>query len=155
MKTNENGEKLIMAVEDSPEDYEALLRALKKAGVTNPVVRFESGDDALDYLCGRGGHLESVRSPRPAIMLLDLNLPGLDGREVLHIIKTDPNLRMIPVVILTTSSEESDVLGCYAEGANSYVQKPLRIDDLVSVMRDLSNFWLDSALLPHWPAGER
>lgn len=151
----DNNEKLIMAVEDSPEDYEALLRALKKAGVTNPVVRFERGDDAIDYLCRRGCYDEEECAPRPAIMLLDLNLPGMDGREVLHRIKSDPVLRMLPVVVFTTSGEDKDVLGCYAEGANSYIQKPLRMDDLVSVVKELSGFWLNAAQLPRWPVGER
>jgi len=138
----------ILVVEDSPEDYESVVRAFSRVGLTNPVFRCEDGEDALDYLFRRGVYADPLRSPRPAVILLDLNLPGTDGREVLTEIKADHRLRRIPVIVLTTSAAEDDVQTCYAAGANSYLQKPVRFDGLVDTVRWLKGFWFDVALLP-------
>ncbi|HEV7519056.1 MAG TPA: response regulator, partial [Thermoanaerobaculia bacterium] len=114
----------ILLVEDSPEDYEATERAFRKSGLKNPIHRCTDGDEALDYLFRRGAYADPARSPRPGIVLLDLNLPGTDGREVLETVKADDSLKQIPVIVLTTSADERDVQACYLAGANSYIQKP-------------------------------
>jgi len=107
----------ILLVEDSPEDFEATQRAFRKSGLKNPLVRCEDGDQALDYLYRRGEYADPARSPRPGVVLLDLNLPGTDGRQVLSEIKGDERLRDIPVVVLTTSADERDITACYRAGA--------------------------------------
>src|SRR4051812_31919488 len=99
----------IPLVEDSPEDYEATGRALRKAGLSNPIFRCEDGEEALDYLFQRGAYSNPANAPRPGIVLLDLNLPGTDGREVLSAVKSEESLRSIPVVVLTTSTDDRDV----------------------------------------------
>ncbi len=141
-------DRIIMTVEDSPEDYEALIRAFSKAGISNPLIHCEDGDEALDYLFRRGRFQDPARSPRPALLLLDLNLPGMDGREVLRTVKADEVLCTIPVVVLTTSDAEDDIAKCYADGANSYIQKPIDLKGLVLALKRLSDFWFDTALLP-------
>jgi two-component system response regulator len=137
----------ILLVEDSPEDFEATVRALRKAGLANPIVRCEDGDEALDYLHRRGRYTEANAS-RPGIVLLDLNLPGTDGREVLGEIKGDVSLRSIPVVILTTSTDERDVERCYASGANSYVKKPVDLDGFMRAIQRLKEFWFEIVIVP-------
>lgn len=141
-------QQTILVVEDSPEDYEATVRALRRAGLANPIFRCEDGDDALDYLRRRGRHVAPARSPRPGLVLLDLNLPGTDGREVLGEIKSDPALRAIPVVVLTTSADDRDVTRCYDDGANSYIKKPVDLDGFLRAIQALKDFWCDIAIVP-------
>lgn len=138
----------ILVVEDSPEDYEAMIRAFKKAGLDNPVWHCAHGDEALDFLYHRGVYADKGRAPRPVLILLDLNLPGTDGREVLAQIKQDDDLKEIPVVVFTTSSYERDVEACYRAGANSYVQKPVGHGRFIEAIGRLRDFWFDLALLP-------
>lgn len=138
----------ILVVEDSPEDFETTLRAFRKAGLRNPMLRCATGDEALDFLHRRGRFVDPVVSPRPGIILLDLNLPGTDGREVLQEIKGCGSLAPIPVVVLTTSSDARDIDACYAAGANSYVQKPVDLDAFMTAMRRLSEYWFDVVMLP-------
>lgn len=114
----------------------------------NPVFHCEDGDEALDYLYRRGAYSDARKAPRPALILLDLNLPGVDGREVLAEIKADEDLKVIPVVILTTSSDERDVAGCYKAGANSYVQKSIEFDILLKAIKQIKDYWLDIVILP-------
>jgi len=138
----------ILVVEDSPEDYETTLRAFRRAGLRNRMLRCETGDDALDFLHRRGRYADPSVSPRPAIILLDLNLPGTDGRDVLIEIKRAAPLAPIPVVVLTTSADARDVEACYAAGANSYVQKPVDLDGFMEAIRLLSEYWFDVVILP-------
>jgi len=138
----------VLFVEDSPEDFEATIRSLSKSGLTNPFVRCEDGDDALDYLYRRGLYTDPLAAPRPGMILLDLNLPGTDGRQVLAQIKQDENLRAIPVLVFTTSKHESDVRACYASGANSYIQKPVNLATFNSALKRLKEFWFEVAVLP-------
>lgn len=138
----------LLVVEDSPEDYEAMVRSFRKFGLSNPVVHCEDGDDALDYLRHEGVYADSEKWPRPAIILLDLNLPATDGREVLAEIKADPDLRKIPVVVLTSSEDEHDVDLCYGQGANSYIQKPVRIEGLMQALERLKDYWFEIVILP-------
>ena len=138
----------ILLVEDSPEDFEATLRAFRKSGLKNTVVRCENGDQALDYLYRRGEYADPASSPRPGVVLLDLNLPGTDGRQVLSEIKGDERLRDIPVVVLTTSSDERDINACYRSGANSYIQKPVDVDGFMKAIERLNGYWFEVVILP-------
>lgn len=139
--------KLIMVVEDSPEDFEAMQRAFKKANMKNKVIHFDMGDDCLDYLFARGAYQGQNRE-LPGLIMLDLNLPGLDGREVLKIIKVTPELKMIPVVVLTTSDDERDIAACYRDGANSYIQKPVNFPSFIEAIAKLKEYWFEIAILP-------
>lgn len=138
----------ILLVEDSPEDFEATQRALRKSGLKNPLYRCADGDEALDYLFRRGAYSDPDTSPCPGIILLDLNLPGTDGREVLSEIKRHDSLKKIPVVVLTTSSDERDIDACYRAGANSYVQKPVDMDGFLKAIERLHGYWLEVVILP-------
>ena len=141
-------EQPILLVEDSPEDYEVTVRAFKKANLANPVFRCQDGEEALNFLYQRGAYADPARAPRPGIILLDLNLPGTDGRQVLAQVKGDPRLRPIPVVVLTTSSDERDVESCYRAGANSYIQKPVSLDSFLRAIQVLKNYWFEIVILP-------
>ena len=136
-----------MVVEDSAEDFTALGRAFRKNALQNPVLRCEDGDQALTYLQGYG---KAVGWPTtlPAIVLLDLNLPGTDGRAVLSILKKDPLLHSIPVIIFSTSSNSRDIEDCYQLGANSYLTKPIEYAALEEKIRVTIKYWLDAAELP-------
>jgi two-component system, response regulator len=138
----------ILLVEDSPEDYFITVRAFRKSTVTNPIFHCVDGDDALDFLNRRGAYSDAAKAPRPAMILLDLNMPGTDGRAVLAEVKKNDLLKEIPVVVLTTSDDERDIQGCYQAGANSYIQKPVDMDSFVTVIHGLKNYWFEIALLP-------
>lgn len=138
----------ILLVEDSPEDREATMRALKKAGLANPINCCASGDEALDYLFQRGKYADASLAPRPNVILLDLNMPGTDGREVLTEIKQSEQLKSIPVIILTTSTDSRDVASCYQMGANSYVKKPVDLDGFMLSVQRLKDFWFEVVVLP-------
>lgn len=143
-----NEKQLILIVEDNDDDYMATMRAFKKANFANPIRRCTTGDQALDYLGQRGEFAAPGAAPRPSIILLDLNLPGTDGRDVLRIIKADKNLLMIPVIVLTTSHADQDIEQCYAAGSNSYVQKPVDFEGFVLAIARLSDYWLNVSILP-------
>jgi len=138
----------ILLVEDSPEDFEATVRAFRKSGLKNTLVRCEDGDQALDYLHRRGTYADPANSPRPGVILLDLNLPGTDGRQVLSEVKSSESLRDIPVVVLTTSADERDITACYRAGANSYIQKPVDIDGFMKAIERLNGYWFEVVILP-------
>ena len=138
----------ILLVEDSPEDVETTRRAFQRSGLRNPVFHCATGDEALDYLYRRGTYADPARSPRPGVVLLDLNLPGTDGREVLEEIKGDEDLKQIPVVILTTSSDDRDISACYRAGANSYIQKPVDVDGFMQAIERLNGYWFEVVILP-------
>jgi CheY-like chemotaxis protein len=143
---------LILVVEDSPSDYESIQRSFKKLGVKDTLYHCETGDEALDFLYRRKEFSNEENSPRPSVILLDLNLPGTDGRDVLKQIKSDPQLRSIPVVVLTTSDSDKDIKECYQYGANSYMIKPSNWDDFFKMMESFKNYCLVSATLPdHGP----
>ena len=148
MNTRKEGEAPpveILLVEDNPGDYRLTQEALKEGKVYNNLYWARDGVEALDFLKRRGKHGEA---PRPDIILLDLNLPKKDGREVLSEIKGDEDLRSIPVVILTTSKAEEDVLRSYDLHANCYVTKPVDLDKFIVVVQSIDRFWLTIATLP-------
>ncbi|QDV41842.1 Response regulator rcp1 [Stieleria neptunia] len=138
----------ILIVEDSPEDFEATVRALRSSGLRNSLYRCSDGDEALDYLHRRGDYASVDSAPRPGIILLDLNLPGTDGREVLEEIKQDHELKRIPVVVLTTSTDERDIEACYEFGANSYIQKPVDLAGFVNAIQRLKDYWFQIVVFP-------
>jgi two-component system response regulator len=138
----------ILLVEDNLDDYEATCRAFKKANLCNPIVWCKSGRDALDCLKQEGAYKDAPKAARPGLVLLDLNMPGLDGRKTLEAIKQDVALKRIPVIILTTSADERDIQACYQTGANTYVQKPVSFDGLIEAIKRLKAYWFEIALLP-------
>jgi CheY-like chemotaxis protein len=138
----------ILLVEDSPEDFEITVRAFRRTNMANPIHRCTDGEDALDYLYQRGTYADPALAPRPAIILLDLNLPGTDGREVLAEIKQHERLKLIPVVVLTTSADEVDIRNCYLAGANSFVQKPVDLAGFIAAVQRLKDYWFEIVLLP-------
>ena len=137
----------ILVVEDSVDDFKATQRSFVKNNFHNPIQWCRGGQDALDYLKNEGEFVGEKRS-RPALILLDLNMPGLDGKQTLAIIKENEKLRKIPIVILTTSSDEYDVEQCYKLGANTYIQKPVDFDGLIDAVKRLKEYWFGIALLP-------
>jgi CheY-like chemotaxis protein len=135
----------ILLVEDSPSDADLTIEALKEAKVRNRLTLVEDGVEALDFLKQRGKYTDATR---PDLIMLDLNLPRKDGREVLAEIKSDENLKTIPVVILTTSRAEQDVLEAYKHHANCYITKPVDFEQFVKVVRSIESFWLMLVTLP-------
>ena len=139
----------ILIVEDDPNDVELTLTALDEYKLANEVVVTRDGEEALDYLYCRG-NFKTRSSDNPAVLLLDLKLPKLDGLEVLQQIKSDENLKMIPVVVLTSSHEEKDVVASYRLGVNAYVVKPVDFHEFVNAVKELGMFW---ALINESPPG--
>jgi two-component system response regulator len=134
--------RVILLVEDNPDDEELTLRALQKSNILNPVTVARDGVEALDYLLCRGAYAERDVRDLPQIVLLDLKLPKLDGLEVLRAIRADVRTKRQPVVILTSSAEEQDVLKGYELGANSYIRKPVDFTQFVEAVRQLGLYWL-------------
>ena len=131
----------ILLVEDNPDDVELTLYALKKNNIINPVKIVRDGQEALDYLYYKGKY-ESMDYDLPNVILLDLKLPKVDGIEVLQRIKSDRRTKLIPVVILTSSKEESDLLRSYDLGVNSYIRKPVDFDQFVDTVRQIGFYWM-------------
>jgi two-component system response regulator len=134
--------KVILLVEDNPDDEALTLRAFKKNNIKNNVVVAHDGAEALDYLFGTGRHAGRDVTDLPQVMLLDLKLPKVDGLEVLRRVRADERTRLLPVVILTSSREEQDLMTGYQLGCNSYVRKPVNFDEFVEAARQLGLYWL-------------
>ena len=135
-------EKYILLVEDNPDDEALTLRALKKNNISNTVYVVRDGVEALDFLFCREAYSERDTSHYPQLVLLDLKLPRLDGLEVLKAIRENKKTRCQPVVILTTSNEEKDIVGSYELGANSFIRKPVDFDQFMEAVRQLGLYWL-------------
>lgn len=135
-------DKTILLVEDNPDDEELTLRALRQAKVANEVVVARDGLEALDYLFGKGKFEGRDATRLPAVVLLDLKLPKLSGLDVLQRLRADPRTKLVPVVILTSSSEDEDKLRSYASGANSYVRKPVEFGAFANAVAQLGIYWL-------------
>jgi two-component system response regulator len=135
-------DKMILLVEDNPDDEELTLRALQKNKIGNKVVVARDGAEALDFLFGAGAHSDRDLNEKPQVILLDLKLPKVDGLEVLRQIRAAETTRLLPVVILTSSKEEQDMIEGYKIGANSYVRKPVDFIQFVEAVRQLGLYWL-------------
>jgi len=125
--------------------------ASRKPELQTKFLRCEDGDDALDYLHRRGEYTDPDAAPRPGVILLDLNMPGTDGRDVLLEIKSEMTLKSIPVIVLTTSTDERDIQDCYQAGANSYIQKPVDLAGFVESIQRLKDYWFEIVILPREP----
>ena len=132
--------KQILLVDDSPRDIELALDALTESNLANEVVTLRDGAEALDYLYRRGAYAQRPEG-QPSVVLLDLKMPRVNGLEVLRIVKNDPSLKSIPIVIMTSSREEQDVVQSYELGVNAYVVKPVKFQDFVEAVRKLGSFW--------------
>ena len=134
--------RIILLVEDNPDDVELTLLSLKKHNISNEVVVTRDGAEALDYLFTTGAYAERGMSTMPAVVILDLKLPKVDGLEVLQRIRADERTKLVPVVILTSSKEEQDIVNSYKLGANSYVRKPVDFTEFIEAARQLGLYWL-------------
>lgn len=138
----------ILMADDDPDDRQFALEALRKARLANDVRTVTDGEELMDYLRQRGPYARPADAPRPGLILLDLNMPRKDGREALAELKADPGLRRIPVVVLTVSKADEDIVKSYDLGVNSYIQKPVTFDGLVNVMESLGKYWFEIVALP-------
>jgi two-component system response regulator len=134
--------KVILLVEDSPDDVELTLRAFKRSHLMNPIVVARDGIEALDFLFARGPYADRAGAPLPALVILDLKLPKLDGLGVLKSIRADERTALLPVVILTSSKQEQDMISGYSLGANSYVRKPVDFSEFLDAVKALGIYWL-------------
>lgn len=139
----------VLIVEENEDDYEATRRSFEKNHFVNPLSWSRSAEDALRVLrSGDASRTAGQTQRRPDLILLDLNIPGMDGRKLLEIVKTDERLRSIPVVVLTTSSDSLDIERCYQLGASTYIQKPVSFDGLTKAVSTMKDYWFGVALLP-------
>ena len=147
MNTKDSSQPIhILLIEDNPGDIRLTKEVLKEGKITNSLSVVMDGEEAILFLKKQGQY---INAPAPDIILLDLNLPKKDGREVLAEIKFDSKLMLIPVIVLTTSSAEQDVLSMYAHHANCYIMKPVDFNQFINVIKSIENFWLNIVKLPH------
>jgi two-component system response regulator len=139
---------IILMADDDADDRMLTKEALDESRVLNELHFVEDGEELMDYLTRRGKYADMADSPRPGLILLDLNMPKKDGREALKEIKADPDLRRIPIVVMTTSQAEEDVFRSYDFGASSFITKPVTFDRLVELMKALGNYWVEFVELP-------
>ena len=139
---NDMKEVEILLVEDNPADVELTLRALKRNNIANKIIVVNDGEEALDFIFARGAFSDRKVENGPKVVILDLKLPKVDGLEVLRAMKSDPRARIIPVVVLTSSKEETDIVESYRLGVNSYLVKPVDFDKFVESVRILGFYWL-------------
>jgi len=139
---------IILMAEDDEDDYLLTLEAFKEIGIKNQLRRVRDGEELMSYLKKNGVSADSEDCPRPSLILLDLNMPKMDGREALSQIKADPDLRGIPVTILTTSDATSDIIGTYQSGSNSFIQKAARFRGFVDQIKAFCEYWLKTVKLP-------
>ena len=140
----------IILIEDNPADVELTLRALKRNRISNRIIVLKDGEEALDFFFARGSY-KNRPDQQPKLILLDLKLPKVDGLEVLRVLKSDPKLKMIPVVVLTSSRQETDMVKSYQIGVNSYIVKPVEFEQFVKAIKELGLYWL---LLNELPKNE-
>ncbi|HEY9829092.1 MAG TPA: response regulator [Stenomitos sp.] len=144
----------ILMADDDPDDCMLAREALAESRLANDLHFVSDGEELMDYLYQRGKYSIPGSAPRPSLILLDLNMPKKDGREVLNELKSDPHLRQIPVLVLTTSQAEEDILRSYYLGANSYITKPVTFSSLIEVMQTLSKYWFEIVELPSQEGGD-
>lgn len=146
---NESKDIVILMADDDLDDQLLAKEALVAAKLTNAINFVNDGVDLLDYLYQRGKYSKPDSAPRPGLILMDLNMPRMDGREALGIIKEDKELKTIPVVVLTTSNAEEDILRTYDLGVNSFISKPVSFEKLTETMQGLAQYWFSIVKLPH------
>ncbi|MEE3716329.1 response regulator [Tumidithrix elongata RA019] len=152
---NDETRPIIAIVEDNDEDFYAFVRAIRSQEALRQMLsnytflRFHDGDEALDYLM-RGGNYEGLKAPLPIFILLDLNLPGTDGREIIRQVKQNPNLQILPMIVLTSSASPSDIQTCYRYGVNSYLLKPMGVSTMQQTVQTLFQYWFQFAVLPSY-----
>jgi CheY-like chemotaxis protein len=146
---------MILMADDDPDDCMLAREALAESRLDNQLHCVEDGEELMDYLYHRGKYQEPGSAPRPGLILLDLNMPKKDGREVLRELKADPELRQIPVLVLTTSKAEEDIHRSYYLGANSYITKPVTFSSLIEVMQTLGKYWFEIVELPPENLGDK
>lgn len=145
----ENGQPIIfLMADDDPDDRMLTKEAMSESRVVNDLRFVEDGEELMDYLAQRGKYANPADAPRPNVILLDLNMPKKDGREALKEIKSNPELRRIPIVIMTTSQSEEDILRSYDLGASSYITKPVTFEGLIELMKTLGQYWVEFVELP-------
>lgn len=145
---NDKKQVHILVAEDDNDDFALIERAFKKLKLVNPVHRVHNGQEVLDYLQNTGDFSDKTDNPRPHLVLLDLNMPVKDGREALKEIRSDNQFRSLPVVVLTTSRSEEDIISAYQEGVNAYIRKPVKFDKLVESMQAMKKFFFEIVELP-------
>lgn len=146
---NKNGKPIsILVADDDPDDRLMIKEALEEARLANGIDFVEDGVELMDYLQRRGKHADRPGPSKPDLLLLDLNMPRKDGREALKEIRADPDLKRIPVIVLTTSAAEEDIIKTYDLGASSFITKPVSFDDLVRTMKTMTDYWLQIVSLP-------
>ena len=145
---NQNESVIILLADDDPDDRMLTSRALKKNRLANEIRTVNDGEELMDYLLHRGAYADEASAPRPGLILLDLNMPRKDGREALLEIKSEESLRRIPVIVLTTSEAEQDILRSYDLGVNAFVTKPVTFEGLAEAIRALGEFWFEIVKLP-------
>lgn len=148
MSNNRNTPIVILVAEDDAEDQMLVKEAMEESRLSNHIHFVSDGEELLAYLRHEGPYADTRKYPHPGLILLDLNMPRKDGREAMKEIKTDPKLRVIPIVVLTTSKAEEDVLRTYDLGVNSFITKPVSFSSLVNVMRTLGKYWFEIVELP-------
>ena len=139
----------LLIIEDSDEDFTALTRMMNKAKIPNPIYRCEDGEEALDFLYQEGEYEDKSLAPRPSLIILDLNLPGTDGREILAELKQSEDLKTIPVVIFSTSSNPKDIDACYRHGISGYIAKPMNTNRLNQLVQTFLEYWFNVVELPN------
>ncbi|MBF0120353.1 MAG: response regulator [Desulfobacterales bacterium] len=146
--SNKKDSIIILLAEDDEDDYLLIEKSLKKAKILNKIKWVKDGVELMDYLKHRGEYKDVFKSPKPHLILLDLNMPRKDGRESLKDIKSDPALKNIPVIVLTTSKSEEDIFSSYNLGVNSFIRKPTKFDDFVKAIQLISQYWFELVELP-------
>lgn len=145
--TTRPNEPLLVA-EDSNEDFRMLQRLMRRMTVQNPIYRCTTGDEVLDFLYQAGNYQSPNLAPRPSVILLDLNLPGIDGRDVIERLKQDKSFKEIPIVVFTTSANPKDIELCYQRGANGYLIKPMDANELEKTVQAFVEYWLEANMPP-------
>jgi CheY-like chemotaxis protein len=152
MSPTTHGPITILLADDDSDDRLMMKEALEENRLANALHIVEDGEELMDYLLRRGRYHDPASSPRPGLIFLDLNMPRKDGRECLAEIKSNPDLKSIPVIVMTTSKAEEDVYKTYDLGVNSFISKPVTFDALVAIVRDLGHYWFELVVLPRGKA---
>ena len=139
---------VVLLVEDNPAEQNLARRSFQRGHIDADLRIVSDGEEALDYLFRRGKFANALNSPKPDLILLDLNIPKIDGKQVLKSIKDDKRLAIIPVIVLTTSKKEEDIVRTYELGCNSFLIKPVEVDEFIKTLRELGSYWLQLVVLP-------